>query len=197
VRFADGSQARYRRLISTLPLDLMTTLAGISTGAEADPFTSVLVTNIGAAKGAKCPADHWVYVPTSRSGFHRVGFYSNVSPAFLPASVRDRDTHVSLYIERAYVGGAKPGDSELSAYAKELIGELRAWGYIADVDVLDHTWVNTAYTWSTPGSSWRSRAMAALEAQAIYPVGRYGRWVFQGIADSIRDGFMVGGALKD
>jgi hypothetical protein len=39
--------------------------------------------------------------------------------------------------------------------------------------------------------------MAALEARDIFPVGRYGRWVFQGIADSIRDGLYVGGALRD
>ena len=36
----------------------------------------------------------------------------------------------------------------------------------------------------------------ALEAHGIYQVGRYGRWAFQGIADSIRDGFIVGGKCK-
>jgi hypothetical protein len=85
----------------------------------------------------------------------------------------------------------------MAAYARELVRELQDWGYIAEVDVLDHTWVNTAYTWSWPGSTWRDKALAALEAQGIFQVGRYGRWVFQGIADSIRDGFIVGSALKD
>jgi hypothetical protein len=27
-------------------------------------------------------------------------------------------------------------------------------------------------------------------------VGRYGRWIFQGIADSLRDGLFVGAALR-
>jgi hypothetical protein len=38
--------------------------------------------------------------------------------------------------------------------------------------------------------------MAALEARDILPVGRYARWVFQGIADSIRDGLAVGAELR-
>jgi protoporphyrinogen oxidase len=197
VGFAGGASIRYQRLISTLPLDQMLRFTGIPVAAEPDPYTSVLVTNIGAAKAPKCPGDHWVYVPASRAGFHRVGFYSNVSNTFLPSSLRQRGSHVSIYVERAYPGGAKPSDAELAAYAKELVRELQDWGYIADVDVLDHTWVNTAYTWSWPGSTWRGEALAALEAQGIFQVGRYGRWVFQGIADSIRDGFIVGSAFKD
>ncbi len=28
-------------------------------------------------------------------------------------------------------------------------------------------------------------------------IGRYGRWLFQSIADSIKDGFFVGAAFKD
>ncbi len=54
-----------------------------------------------------------------------------------------------------------------------------------------------AYTWSWPGSGWKQKALRQLEEQGIYQVGRYGRWVFQGIADSIRDGFLVGASLKN
>jgi hypothetical protein len=36
------------------------------------------VLNIGGVRGAKCPLDHWLYLPASRAGFHRVGFCSNV-----------------------------------------------------------------------------------------------------------------------
>src|SRR6185295_1564806 len=98
VHFADGSAVESSRLISTLPLDVMLKLTGLTTPQKPDPYTSVLVVNIGAAKGTKCPDDHWVYVPRSQSGFHRVGFYSNVSHSFLPKSKRD---HVSIYVESA------------------------------------------------------------------------------------------------
>ncbi|HEY7086946.1 MAG TPA: FAD-dependent oxidoreductase [Tepidisphaeraceae bacterium] len=193
VHFADGSSVGYSRLISTLPLDAMLKLTGMATVDKPDPYTSVLVVNIGAKKGGKCPADHWVYVPKSAAGFHRVGFYSNVSPTFLPKSRQD---HVSIYVESAYPGGARPSDPEIKKYCDALVRELREWDYIADVDVIDPTWIDSAYTWSWPESKWRGQALSLLEQSDIYQVGRYGRWIFQGIADSIRDGFIVGTSLK-
>ena len=63
-------------------------------------------------------------------------------------------------------------------------------------DVVDPTYIDVAYTWSWPGSRYRVKALQALEEREIHQVGRYGRWVFQGIADSIRDGFFVGQALR-
>lgn len=88
VGFADGSSATYNLLLSTLPLNTMLKMTGIQTEAAADPHTAVLVLNIGARRGANCPDDHWLYNPDAKSGFHRVGFYSNVDRAFLPKSSR-------------------------------------------------------------------------------------------------------------
>jgi hypothetical protein len=52
-------------------------------------------------------------------------------------------------------------------------------------------------TWSWPGSRWRELALRKLEEHRIFQVGRYGRWIFQGIADSIRDGFILGSSFRD
>lgn len=196
VHFADGSTVPYDRLISTLPLSTMMELTSLSVDVPTDPFTSVLVLNIGARRGPRCPDQHWVYVPSSRAGFHRVGFYSAVEPDFLPAGDGARAEKVSIYVERAYPGGAKPSREDQDAFPHEVVEELQEWGFIAGAEVLDATWIDVAYTWSWPGSPWRERALRVLEAQDIFPVGRYGRWVFQGIADSIRDGLMVGSALR-
>ena len=49
-------------------------------------------------------------------------------------------------------------------------------------------------TW--PSSFWRESAIMTLESHGIATVGRYGRWVFQGIADSIRDGLRLGAMIK-
>jgi hypothetical protein len=35
-----------------------------------------------------------------------------------------------------------------------------------------------------------------LEEHGIYQIGRFGRWIFQGIADSLKDGLTAGGAVK-
>ena len=195
VHFADGSKVRYNVLISTLPLNRVIEMAGLHVSAKPDPSPSVLVLNIGAFKGPSCPADHWVYVPASKSAFHRVGFYSNVDTSFLPRSSRTSAERVSLYVERAYPEGNKPDIDEISAYGHDVVKELQDWGWIGDVDVVDPTWIEVAYTWSWAGSQWKKQAITALEAHDIYPVGRYARWVFQGIADSIRDGLMAGAAM--
>lgn len=197
IAFADGTGVRYGRLLSTLPLNRMLELTGVDAGAPSDPYTGVLVLNIGAVRGPKCPSDHWLYNPDTKSGFHRVGFYSNVDSSFLPRSSQGDGKRVSIYIERAYVGGQTPTESEVAAYQKAVEKELQHWDYLGDVEVDDPTWIDVAYTWSRPGSPWRAQAMRRLEEHDIYPVGRYGRWVFQGIADSVRDGFLVGASFKD
>ncbi len=194
--FADGVTQPYEQLISTLPLNQILPLTNLTVDEPPAPHTSVLVLNIGAVRGQKCPADHWLYNPDAQSGFHRVGFYSNVDPLFLPRSARESNNRVSIYVERAYPGGQKPSKLEIDTYAAAVVQELQNWQFIEQPEVVDPTWIDVAYTWSLPGSRWREKTMELLIENGIFPVGRYGRWGFQGIADSIKDGFMVGGAFK-
>ena len=195
VIFSDGSGIKYENLISTLPLNKVTEMAGVRVDEEAGIYTSVLVLNIGARKGSKCPNEHWLYIPDSDSHFHRVGFYSNVDVSFLPNSSRNESDRVSIYVERAYRNGEKPSDEEIETYSKSVIKELQAWKFIEEVEVVDPTWIEVAYTWLPPDSRWKEKTLRELEKYGIYQVGRYGRWIFQGIADSIRDGFFIGAAI--
>ena len=77
-----------------------------------------------------------------------------------------------------------------------MVKELQEWDYIREAEVVDPTWIDVAYTWSYPGSRWKQQAIQRLEEHNIYPIGRYGRWIFQGIADSIRDGFVAGSSFR-
>ena len=196
VLFGDGNTIPYDVLVSTLPLNKVIQMAGLTVETETDPYTSVLVLNIGAIRGDRCPDDYWLYTPDAGSGFHRVGFYSNVDRSFLPASSRKKGDRVSIYVERSFLGGSKPSGVEIAQYADNVIKELQNWEFIKDTEVVDSTWIDVAYTWSWPGSRWKQLAGKKLEQYDIYQVGRYGRWAFQGIADSIRDGLLVGSALK-
>jgi protoporphyrinogen oxidase len=195
--FEDGSTLPYDSLLSTLPLNKIMVMAGLTAEAQPDPYTSVLVLNIGAIRGQKCPDQHWLYNPDTQFGFHRVGFYSNVDRSFLPASAREQKDRVSIYVERAYVGGTRPSEADVTEYAIGVTKELQSWGFIKQAEVVDPTWIDVAYTWSWPASRWKQQALAQLETHGIYQVGRYGRWIFQGIADSIRDGFFAGTSLRD
>ena len=197
VQFEDGSDTGYDALISTLPLSVMLKLTGVDTGERADPYSSVLVLNIGAKRGDRCPPDHWLYVPRSRSGFHRVGFYSNVDTSFLPASHRDANDRVSIYVERAFREGQRPDDAEVARYQAAVASELQEWGWIEEVEVSDPTWIEVAYTWSWPEGRWAASALERLERGGVWQAGRYGRWVFQGIAASIREGAFIGTSFRD
>ena len=174
----------------------MLELTGLALPGAPAPHTSVLVLNIGARRGPRYPADHWLYIPRSASGFHRVGFYSNVAEHFVPAAQRGRGTAACLYVERSFAGGDRPPDDAVASYSAAVVRELQDWGFIAEVDVVDPTWVDVAYTWNHPGSTWMRDASAALAGHGIRLAGRYARWSFQGIADSLRDGYLAGLALR-
>lgn len=195
ISFHDGSCAKYDNLISTLPLNRIMEMAALEIDCEPDCCTSVLVLNIGAKRGSKCPGEHWLYIPDSNSGFHRVGFYSNVDASFLPKSSQEENDRVSIYVERAYPGGEKPSDEEIALYSRTVVDELQSWKFIYEAETVDPTWIDVAYTWSWPNSNWRERALKSLDEEGILQVGRYGRWIFQGIAESIKDGFLVGAAI--
>ncbi len=196
VWFSDGTKISYDRLVSTLPLNRMLELTGLKTGEKPAPFTSVLVLNIGAERGVSCPPDHWLYVPDTKSGFSRVGFYSNVDTGFLPLSARVKKNRTSIYVEKAFANGRKPSEAEIKRYSAEAVRELQSWGWIGKTEVVDPTWIDVAYTWSYPDSGWTKKAIDVLERRDIHPLGRYGRWHFQGIAQSIRDGLEAGRVLK-
>ena len=195
VSFSDGSGVTYKNIISTLPLNKVIEMSGLELEEEPDCYTSVLVLNIGAKKGEKCPDHHWLYIPDSRSKFHRVGFYSNVDDSFLPIRSRKDKDRVSIYVERAFPNGEKPSTRSINNYSRSVVSELQAWGFIDEAEVVDPTWIDVAYTWSMPGSKWKEKALKELENHNIFQIGRYGRWVFQGIADSIKDGLFVGSAI--
>lgn len=195
VFFQDKTKVKYQKLISTLPLNKLVQITNLkppdyheSIHDNSLPYTSLVVVNIGAKKGKKYPPYHWLYLPQSQSGFYRLGFYSNVDPLFLPAGAKSR---VGLYVDKAYLGGRKPTQKQIGQLCCQIIQELRSWEFIDEVELVDPNWIETAYTWSWPGSKWREKVLAALKNHNIFSIGRYGKWEFQGILDSIKEGLKL------
>lgn len=195
LHFEDGSKHQYDTLVTTLPLNVMQNITGLSSRFKQDPYTSVLVLNIGARKGSKEILDHWIYFPNSESGFHRVGFYSNVDVDFLPESKRNGN-FLSCYVEKSYHGGQKPSPDEIEIFAASAIKELQNIGFIKEPEIVDSTWIDVAYTWSYPDAQWKQEILSALPNYDIFPVGRYATWKFQGILESINDGLQLGSMLS-
>ncbi len=143
-------------------------------------------------------SEDWLYTTSLRVGQAPTAWASTVTwtpLSCLPASQREHQDCVSIYVEKAYREGEKPVQAELERLAWDIVQELQNWDWIKEAEVVDPTWIDVAYTWSWSGSAWRMKAIKALEEHGIYQVGRYARWVFQGIADSIRDGFIAGSSI--
>ncbi len=194
VTLEQGAPVRFEKLVSTLPLSVTLSLAGLNTSTQADPATAVFVVNVGGIQGKNCPPYHWVYFPTSKTGFHRVGFYSNVERGFLPA--RGGDPLVSMYIERSFLPENLPPEKEQAKLAAAMVEEVVELGYLAEPLVVHWNTIPIAYTWKWPNSSWQKEAQELLLSNGIIPLGRFGRWNFQGIAESIGQGLMAGASLR-
>ncbi len=200
VEFGDGGTLPYDTLVATAPLNRIVEMMGLSERVgPPDPYTSVLVLNLGATLPDTPLARngyHWLYIPDSRTGFHRIGYYSNVDPLFLPDGYQSDPGRGSLYIETAFRGGERPSAEATDALVTEIIQELQQGGLIDKVEAADPTWVDVAYTWRRPGSDWVPRAISACQECGVEPAGRYGRWSFQGIAASLKEGLLLGSVLR-
>lgn len=190
ITFADGTSRYFDKIISTLPLHRMIEMTGIDIGIDPDPYTSLMVLNIGALRGESCPDEHLIYCSDSKAGFHRIGFYSNVDPSFLPRSHRESQSHVSLYVEKSFPAATTLSTQEVDAFTALVLQELKDWEFITRAEVVDTTWIEVAQTWTVPNSPWRECALHALESHGIHQIGRKACWNSQGIADSIRDGLL-------
>jgi protoporphyrinogen oxidase len=173
-----GIVVEYDKLISTLPLVETLRLAGIQYTDL--PFTSVIVLNVGGIRGKLCPKEHWLYIPNKEVPFFRVGFYSNVDQRMSP------DGCVSMYIERAIRPGQMIGDG----YIQNTIDWLIDKRWIEQAMVVDSNYIKYAYTWCNHNTN-RQKYIDLLKQHSIYSTGRYGKWKFQGIVESIQDGLGV------
>lgn len=198
VEFSDGDGFYYDTLINTLPLNVTMKLSGINYD-DALPKTSVLVLNIGAKVGPEFKNVQWLYIPDSKNGFHRIGCYSAVTSDFLPTNARDGN-YASFYVEKAFAGiedmSGTENDSYTPEYVDAVIDELKDRGIIEAVEVVDATWIQNAYTWKSHAAhvdGFAEEAIKKLKSLAnIEQTGRYARWHFQGIAESVREGLLTG-----
>ncbi len=181
VLFDDGEVVWYDKLISTIPLNQ--SLAMCDREDVDLPYTSVLVLNIGADKDVNAPDDHWLYIPFCKGNFYRLGFYSNIDPTKAPP------LKVGLSVEMAF-HGVEYEELSLPFIIETVIDELQAWRFIGKVITVDPTWVKTGYTWMRSKSD-RDNALQWLKERDIISTGRYGKWQFQGMTQSIEDGFEV------
>jgi hypothetical protein len=76
-------------------------------------------------------------------------------------------------------------------YGSYVSEKLQEWGWIGDVDVIDTSYIKTGYTWLTADTHREEQIRYLDSMYGITSTGRYGKWRFQGISESIQDGMGV------
>lgn len=170
----DKRTIQFRHLVSSAPFPRLLAMAGVEHDASLYSWNKVLVYNLGFDR--KGPTeDHWVYIPERDKVFYRVGFYDNIF-----------DTpRMSLYIE---IGLDKDASVDVEGTLPRVLEDLERCGISNGHQlvswhsiVLDPAYVHIE---GKSQADFQARS-AALSAQGVHSIGRYGGWKYCSIEDNI------------
>lgn len=137
-------------------------------------FNQVLVLNIGFDKESIDKDVCWIYFPGNEY-FYRVGFYNNIAGT-------DR---LSVYVEIGYKANENIDiDIALSATLEDLkrVGITTNHKMIAYKSFI----INPGYAHiTTEGKVFTDKLIIEMESKDIYMIGRYARWQYSAMDDSI------------
>ncbi len=196
VRLASGREQPYDVLISTLPLPLTfqmlrDTSDSLKHGARGLQAVSVLNINLGIDR-PNISDQHWIYFPENRFIFSRVGFPTNFSDAVAPERAS------SMYIEITHAPGEKmdvDACTERSIQDLEKCGIMRKGDRILTRQILD---IRFAYVvFDEHRHAHLQNLLEYLESRDIYTAGRYGRWEYFSMEDSILSGKAAAKTVAD
>lgn len=180
VRFADGSEAEYDVLLSSLPLNRLVSMltrapSDLQRAAEQLDWSSGLFVGIGVARpdpGDRC----WVYFPEEEAPFYRATYLSRYSPHMAPAG------HMCLVTETSH-SQHKPVDR--STIVDDTIDGLIATGILNEDDrarIVDRTLIEVPMAYPIPTGR-RDDALAELQPwlmeRGVYSRGRFGAWLYE------------------
>ncbi len=196
VYLTSGREETYDFLVSTLPIPLVfrmlkDTPDGMRGNAQKLHAISVLNINLGVDRPA-IHDQHWLYFPEDEFIFSRVGFPMNFSKSVAPEGTS------SMYVEITHRPDQKLDIEEMTAKAiigLEKCGILRNGDRILTRHVLD---IRHAYVvFDEHRQKYLQGLLDYLESLHIYSVGRYGKWDYFSMEDSILSGKDAADRIKE
>ncbi len=188
IEFKNGRKYKYDRLILSIPLVELKDIIQdempqrVKSAFKSLKFNSIFNLNLGLKK-SNLSDKHWVYFPEKDFIFFRVGFYSNFSEAMAPRGC------YSIYAEVSY-SKLKPIDKK--NVVSRIIADLIKAGLISNrrnivaEDITDIKYGYILYDRYYPRAI--KDITAYLNKNDIDMIGRYGRWRYMTMEDTILDG---------
>jgi protoporphyrinogen oxidase len=187
VRMTSGAEEPYDYLISTLPLAVAYRMLKGSPDtlvAAAEKLHAISVLNINLGIDRPNISDqHWIYFPEDQYIFSRIGFPMNFSGSVAPNGTS------SIYIEITHPRNSTPNVQE--AFERSIV-DLQKCGILVQGDrvltrhVLD---IKFAYVvFDQHRQLHLQNLIDYLESRDIFTAGRYGRWDYYSMEDSILSG---------
>jgi protoporphyrinogen oxidase len=179
--FSNGTSVRYQRLLSTMPIDVLTRLSDLSgdlaPALEDLEYSSTHVVGVGLSGTApeQLKTKGWMYFPESNCPFYRVTHFSH----YAPANVRDPKRQWSLMAEVSE-SAYRPCTGDVVAAT---IDGLIATGLVRDRAAIHHTWHRRLERGYPIPSLQRDRGLSRLQdaftARGVLSRGRFGAWKYE------------------
>ncbi len=187
IKFSNGREIRYQRLVSTIPLPKLIKIIEripekVSKASKRLRYVSVFNLNLGI-KRENISDKHWVYFPEKEFSFYRAGFTSNFSSYLAPRGTS------SIYTEVSY---SKDRPLDKKRITKKIVKDLIKAGIITSRDkilaklVLDIRYAYPLYDHNYKESVATSQRF--LRKNNIYSTGRFGSWEYLSMEDVINQG---------
>jgi len=168
----------YRNLVSTIPLKTFLYLIGDKEKADKLQASSLTVFNMQIATSqSPLSSRDWLYIPSDKYPFFRVGSYSNI-------------LQKEFFEQRIYVECPDKTKKE------DVVAGLKDIGIIkVDKDIYDCVEIRLedAYNLITPESE---KIVRELSYPKVFFAGRYGRWGYGGVEDNFEDGLKTAEMIK-
>lgn len=163
----------YENLISTLPLSVF---ANLSHYGDTSLLHSnkIVVLNLGFDKPSLDKEVNWAYYP-GKEIFYRVGWYNNIA---------EREK-LSLYVE---IGCKADEEINIDEILKKTLIDLKQAHVIDNhkLEAYHSICVTPAYVHiSKEGKAETERIIGSMKVKNTYMIGRYARWEYSAIDDSI------------
>ncbi len=194
-----GMKVRYEALLTSAPLKR---LCGLTADRDLNQWAATLshsttaVFNIGLR--AELPGvlgeAHWVYVCDRTIPFYRLGVYSNFGASHAPPN------HSAIYVETGMAGLSAGEEVDLPRLQNAVLDALQRlqWLRVESIDCVCVNLIPCAYVHLT---SQREAVLPSilqkLADHSIHPIGRYGKWDYLSIEDSMLDGIEVASGLVE